>query len=743
MFDRVLVRWAAASPAPQRWLRAGGHAAVRAFLAERTRWSLWLAVALGVGTWSYFALPVEPPSWLGAAAVGLPALAALWGWRRRARGTAALFLTSVVVTAAGLGFAAAQLRATRAEAPVLETRWGPGLVSGRVVSAATLPKGLRLVLDRVTLAGIAPARTPARVRVRVRRRAPGDGSARPPDFAPGDRVRLRALLFPPPAPSAPGAFDFQRYAWFLRLGAVGIALGRPQLVRRAEDRGLALWWAGVRQAIAARVRAARDDGAGTIAAALLTGDRAAIPETALVAMRNSGLAHLLAISGLHIGLVAGFLFFGIRAGLALVPGLALCRPIKKWAALAALFGAFAYLLLSGATVPTQRAYVMIGLVFLAVLLDRTAMSMRLVAWAAALVLLLAPESILGASFQMSFAAVVALIAAYETLAPRLLRRAGGQQRGLWRRAALYLAGIALTTLVASAATSVFAIYHFNRLAAYGLAANLVAVPLMGFWIMPWGLVALALMAPLGFERLALAPMDAGIALMLRVAETVSGWSGAVTLVPAMPAAGLALAVFGGLWLCLWRGRWRRFGLLGVVAALVTIPLARPPDILVTGDARLLAVRGADGRYMLSTRRAERFAAEGWLRRAGQDKANPWPRKGQSRDGRLRCDAAGCIYRARGHVVALIRDERALAEDCAMAEVVVSVEPVRLPCPAARVVVDRIDLWREGGYAIWLEANGIRVESVNGNRGTRPWVPLPRSRRGGPRRTSRREHAAAP
>lgn len=742
MFDRVLARRGAALPAPRRWPRAIGHAAARAFLAERTRWSLWLAVALGVGTWSYFALPVEPPSWLGAAAVGLPALAALWGWHLRARGTAVLFLAAIVVTAGGLGFAAAQLRAARATAPVLEKRWGPGMVSGRVVAAATLPEGLRLVLDRVTLAGIAPARTPARIRVRVRRRAPRDnGPARPSDLAPGDRVRLRALLFPPPAPSAPGAFDFQRHAWFLRLGAVGIALGRPRLVKRAEDQGLALWWAGVRQTIAARVRAARGDRAGTVAAALLTGDRAAIPETALVAMRSSGLAHLLAISGLHIGLVAGILFFGIRAGLALVPGLALRRPIKKWAALAALAGAFGYLLVSGATVPTQRAYVMIGLVFLAVLLDRTAMSMRLVAWAAALVLLLAPESILGASFQMSFAAVVALIAAYETLASRLLRRAGGRERGLWRRVALYLAGIGLTTLVASAATSVFAIYHFNRLAAYGLAANLVAVPLMGFWIMPWGLVALALM-PLGLERLALAPMGAGIELMLRIAETVAGWSGAVTLVPAMPAAGLALAVFGGLWLCLWRGRWRRFGLLGVVAALVTIPLARPPDILVTGDARLLAVRGADGRYMLSTHRAERFAAEGWLRRAGQDEANPWPRKGQSRDGRLRCDAAGCIYRARGHVVALIRDERALAEDCAMAEVVVSVEPVRLPCPAARVVVDRIDLWRDGGYAIWLEANGVRVESVNGNRGTRPWVPRPASRRR-PRRASRRARAAAP
>ena len=216
----------------------------------------------------------------------------------------------------------------------------------------------------------------------------------------------------------------------------------------------------------------------------MTGERSAIPPAVMAAVRDSGLAHLLAISGLHIGLVAGILFFGLRGALALVPPLALRYPIKKWAAAAAIPGAFAYALVAGATVPSQRAFLMIGLVLLAVLLDRRGLSMRTVAWAAVIILLLHPESLLGASFQLSFAAVTALIAGYEVVRGR--RRLGGNGPPvIWRRILFYVGGVALTTLIAGAVTAPFAAYHFNRLAAYGLAANLIAVPVTALWIMPW------------------------------------------------------------------------------------------------------------------------------------------------------------------------------------------------------------------------------------------------------------------
>jgi len=711
--DPSSIGWEERTPPASARLAAFGQAVLRALVAERLRWALWLPVALGTGISLYFALRAEPPPWAGAVALAVAVAGGVAARRRPA-----LVVLAVALGALALGFATAQFRAARVAAPVIEKRWGPAGLEGRVVSAEVLPNARRAVLDQVVIAGIPAERTPARVRVRIA----GAGEGRM--LVPGDRVKARAVLLPPPAPSAPGGFDFQRLAWFQRLGAVGFTLGAPEVLPSEGRRaGFALRLAGLRQRIDERVRAAVEGPAGAVAAALMTGRRGAIPPDVIDAMRDSGLAHLLAISGLHIGLLAGLIFFGVRAALALVPGLALRYPVKKWAAAAALAGAFAYLLISGATVPTQRAYLMIGLVLLAVLLDRTAMSMRLVGWAAAAILLLAPESLLGASFQLSFAAVVALIAGYETMGWPLARWGRQEGGGWWRRPVVYLAGVAMTTLIAGSATGIFAIYHFNRFAIYGLAGNLMAVPLMALWIMPWGLVAFLLM-PFGLESLALAPMGLGVEAMLSVARTVAGWQGSVALIPAMPTGALVLAVFGGLWLCLWRGRWRLIGTAGIAAALLTIPFVRPPGVLITGDARLIAVRTADGGYMLSSKRAGRFAAGRWLRRAGERQGLDWPREGASADGRLTCDAAGCLYRAHGRVVALVSDERALAEDCAVADVVISTEPVRAGCRRPEIVVDRFDLWREGGHALWLGPDRLRVESVNGARGDRPWVQRP-------------------
>jgi len=276
----------------------------------------------------------------------------------------------------------------------------------------------------------------------------------------------------------------------------------------------------MRQAVTERVLAGLHGQAGAVAAALLTGERGAIAKDVLAAMRDAGLAHLLAISGLHIGLFAGILFFVCRALLALWESVALRYPIKKWAATVALAGTAFYLLLAGATIPTQRAFLMGGLVIIAILLDRTGISMRSVAWAAVAVLLVQPESLLGASFQMSFAAVVALVAAFEWYG---LRRGWRANDTPPRRLLNYLAGVALATLIAGLATAPFAAYNFNRIADYGLAANLLAVPMTALWIMPWGVAALALLT-FGLEAVALAPMGWGIDGVIAVARMVSSWS---------------------------------------------------------------------------------------------------------------------------------------------------------------------------------------------------------------------------
>ena len=619
------------------------------------------------------------------------------------------------------GFSVAQWRTAAVAAPVLAKRIGPTTVSGRITGVETFPDGARVTLDRPRVAGLRADVTPERIRLRLRGRQPA--------LMPGHWLRARAILSPPPPPAAPGAFDFQRQSYFRRLGAVGFNLGAVATFAGAGADGLdflTLGLARVRQAITARIHAGLDGRTGVFAAALMTGERSSIPGELMDAMRDSGIAHLLAISGLHIGLVAAILFVGFRGLLALVAPLALHFPIKKWAAVVAIAGAFAYALIAGATVPTQRAFLMVGLVLFAVLADRRGLSVRSVAWAALIILILQPESLLGPSFQMSFAAVTALIAVYEGLRDRDRTRDPGAGRlPPWvRKMGFYLAGVALTTVIAGAATAPFAIYHFNRFADYGLAANIVAVPVTALWVMPWAVGAF-LMMPLGLEALALVPMGWGVDVVIRVAETVSSWPGAVTLLPAMPTSALAAIALGGLWLCLWRQRWRYFGGAGIALGMAALFLVQPPDILIDGRGRLLGVRTADGGMTVSTLRRARFERKIWLRRQGQkqDRA-PWPKTGPSADGRLSCDVEGCVYRAGGRVVALAYGEGALAEDCWLADVVVSLVPVRMSCPAPAGLIDRFDLWRQGGHALWLNGDKVRIETVNGVRGERPWVIRP-------------------
>ncbi len=722
----------------------------RQLLAERERWVLWLPVAFGVGVVVYFWLPEEPSAVIGPLGVAV-AMAAGFSLRHKGQ----LPILALALGAMAAGFVVAQWHSARIAAPVLVKRLGPADVVGEVHDLSAPGSGTRLILRRLEIAGLAPEATPARARVRVASKMPGK-------VKPGDRVRLRAVLQPPPSPAAPDAFDFARQAYFQRIGAVGYAVSKVTPVDGAGgsaaptagpadssvDAWIAAWqtaWARWRQAIARRVLEVLPNAAGGIAAALMTGERGAIPREVISAMRDSGLAHLLAISGLHMGLVAGWLFFGLRAALALVPAIALRYPIKKWTALAAMAGGCGYLLLVGATVPAQRAFVMVLLVLLAVLLDRTAISLRLVAWAAFAVLAVAPESLLGATFQMSFAAVVALVAAYEHVARKGWFRIGASVGGLaqpgapspggaWtRRAGLYLSSVLLTSVIATLATAPFAIYNFNRVAWFGLAANMIAVPLTGVWIMPWAVLAFILM-PFGLEQLALIPMGLGVSGVIAVAETVSSWPGAVSPVEALPPAGLGLVAAGGLWLCIWRRPWRLAGLVAIAAGMFSLAIVRPPDVLVSGDAKLLGVRSSEGELWVSSGRKARYTAETWARRAGVAAPRVWSTRGPEADkpqaeGQLRCDGLGCLFRARGHMVALVNDSRALAEDCAAATVVIALEPVADgACPEPELVIDRFDLWRNGAYALWLSPGGIEVRNAREVRGERPWVGKPEKAR---------------
>lgn len=673
--------------------------------AERDRLTLWLPVTMGAGIAGYFALPFEPATWIGPALVAALALALVAGRQRPVLVASLAFVLAIAV-----GLAAAQVRTASVAGPQLDRRVGPTMVEGTVIASEIRIFGPRIVLAAPWIEDVPGRQTPRHVRLNVSRAAAGS-------IALGDRVQVLAILLPPRGPVIPGGRDFRRRAFFEELGAVGFTLGDPQILSRQAASPAELGLGRLRAEVVARIRAVLGGDAAAMAVALMTGERGLIREPVYDSIQAAGLAHLLAISGLHIGLVAGLVFFATRAGLALAMPLALAWPIKKIAAVAAWLSALAYMLLVGSPVPTERAFLMTSLVLLAVLVDRTAISMRLVAWAAMVILLLSPEALLGPSFQMSFAAVVALVAAYEGLSDRWSE--WSWRAGWPTRFGLYLLGVALTTLVAGTATAPFAMAHFQRLATYGALSNLLAVPLTAFWIMPSGLLAFLLM-PFGLESVGLVPMGWGIDLLLAVSDMAAAWPGAAVPVPAMPGWGMAAAVLGGLWLCLWRQPWRYAGLVGLVAGFASPGFADRPDILIADNGRLQAVRAAGGGLLISTERREAFTRDIWLSHDGSgEAAGVWPDLGSSPDGSLTCDPLGCLYRHQGWTVALVRHGRALTEDCRLADIIVTAEAVPRGCPAA-VIVDRFDLWRDGAHAIYLVGPEVRIRAAGPETGDRPW-----------------------
>ena len=517
--------------------------------AEQERWFLWLPVLFGGGIALYFALPVEPLI-LVAPMPAVAALALYLAGPRAGLGGRLGGLVTAALLAVALGVAAAKLRTEAVRAPVFQGQPFQGQPQGRkpdkarpldvygqveLVEPRAAGKGQRLTIRVTALEKHEAGAWPLRVRIVTRAETAG--------LKPGDVVRVKATLNPPPGPTLPGDYDFARAAWFKGLGAVGYAgaaaaidphAPAPTLAQRA---GAAI--ARVRQAIGQRILAALPGETGAIANALITGERGGISEETNQAFRNSGLFHILSISGLHMVIMAGAVFLSIRATLAAIPAVALRYPIKKWAATGAMLGAFGYLLISGAEFATVRSYIMISIMFLAVLLDRPAIALRNVALAALAILVLWPESLLDAGFQMSFAAVVALVATYEALRMRAVERDGPARRGWLATGAAFLGGILTTTLIASLAVAPFGIYHFHNTQAFAMLANLLAIPLCNFVVMPAALAVLLAM-PFGLEAVPLWVMGLGIDGMVWCAHVVSALPGAVGRVPAIPTSAFAL-----------------------------------------------------------------------------------------------------------------------------------------------------------------------------------------------------------
>lgn len=679
----VVALWAYRLPAAPAWLLA-----VR--LVERPRLFPWLAVAMAAGVLVFFNLPGDPPWYAGPvlalASVALVALA----WRIAAARAAA-----VALMACCAGFGSAQW-ATQRAAPLLVLPRTATVVTATIAAIEQRPDGRRLTLTGAQIAG-APV-MPRNLHVTVRGPAP---------LTTGDTVRLRTVLRPPAPPAYPGAWDLQRDAFFSGLGASGSALGTVERLTEARPGTVATWWQGVREAVAGRFMAGLPGSQGTVGATLFTGLAAAIPADDRAAFRDSGLAHLLAVAGLHIGIVMGLVMGTTRLALAAWERAALHWPCKQIAALTALAVGAAYVLMTGMHVPVLRSFAMAALVTLGIVAGRRAISMRGLAIAAMALMAMAPQEVLGVSFQMSFAAVLALIAGYEAMRPALHR--------IHRRPVLHhMATLILTSLLAGVASAPFGAYHFGRVQAYFILANLVAVPLTAMLVMPAGLLALLLM-PLGFEQLALWPMGWGLDAILFIARTFAALPAATFGVPHMPGWGLGVTAFGLAWLGLWRSRMRLGGGPVILAGLLSGLVSPPADMLVSPDARLIALRSP---AFLQTRPGlSHFVLDSWQQYWAEPLTAPFPEA--NAPDTVRCTPVGCRIQQGGAVVLLARSEA--RGQCADVALVVSAEPARSVCPGVPLI-DRFAVWRDGAHAAWLHGATPTIVSDRQWRGSRPWVP---------------------
>lgn len=688
-------------------------AALGALEREQDRWFLWAPVMLGCGMALYFALTVEPPP---IAAAALIAFAVILRWRWREGSLAAL--AGGITLAAVLGFGLAQWRAHFVAGPVIATERSSHRVTGWVelVEPREGP-GQRLTIRVHAIEGLAAPLWPRRVRVRTLKKDT--------TIAAGDAVTLRATLSPPSGPSLPGGYDFARQAWFLGIGGVGYTLSAPTAatIDAAPPWGLTARaiFNRLRQTIAHRVTAVLPGETGAIAVALITGERGGITAATNAAYRDSGLIHILSISGLHMAIMAGAMFFTARFVLSLFPALVLRFDIRKWAAVAGALGAFGYLLISGASPPAVRSFLMVLIMFMAILLDRPALALRNVALAALVMLVVMPESLIDVGFQMSFAAVAALIAGYEAWRDFRARDAAVPPSGwLWRVPVLFATGIIASTLIASFAVAPFGIYHFHQSQQYAMLANLVAVPAVNIIIMPAALATL-LALPVGLESGPLIVMGFGIDFMSRVATWVAALPGSVIRVPAIPTLAFALIVAGGAWLLLWRGRLRVWGLAVIAAGLAITPFEPRPDVLVSRSGTLIAVRGADGRLAALAARSDLFDLGRWMERDGDSRGPANIADAKAAASVFTCDSSGCVAEISGRSLAVARHASALRDDCGRADILVLrvVRPAN--CAETAIVIDVEALRREGAHSVTFNGPGAVVATVAGVHGRRPWI----------------------
>ena len=670
------------------------------FLEERERWFMWIPVLFGMGIGVYFLLPEEPSKWIVLGVIeALLVLAYIW------RYSPAKLTALLIIMIMALGFANIQLKTIYLARNEIIPYDRKLYLTGRVSELGTNYRGNpRFVLEDVRDFDGNHLKGKYRISLTSKSSQPQNGQC----------VELIGTISAPPRPNMVGGYQMDRKLFYEGITATGFAASRAlpvdcekelpfvaKLEKAASD---------LRAKIVAKIEAVLPEDEAGITAAIVAGERGGIRQEITENYRDSGLAHFLSISGLHMSMLAGLMFFLVRLVLAFIPPLSLRYDSKKVAAVFAIFMSAVYLVISGAEIPSQRAFIMTFIVLLGVLFSRKAISMRMISWAGLIVLILSPQALISASFQMSFAAVVALIAFYERFAAPLHRFLNGSRDDglslpakVLRIVFAYVLGILVSDLVASLAALPFSIYHFNQIALYTTFGNLLAGPIIGLVIMPFVLIALLLM-PFNLEVWALKIVGFGVEKVNEITAYVASMPEAGYRVVAMPFWGLLLIVLGGLWLCIWRLKWRLWGWMLILIGGLSILTIRIPDAMADKYGEVFALKDEQGKLVILPSRGNSFTKKIWLEKTANKKLSKEDSRQLKKifDGKLidkswldlECDERECLYK---NAVKIIK------------------------FGGVKVDGQEVDLHKADGARFFIGKDGkVVTETVRGYTGKRPW-----------------------
>ncbi len=669
------------------------------FFAERNRWFVWIPVLFGLGIGIYFLLPAEPSKWLTLVIIETMIVSAYLG-RHKPEFLFGLTIAAIVV----LGFADIQLKALYLSKNEAVSKEDKLYLRGRVTDTDYNYRGnQRFVLDEME--NYDGQKIAGRYRL--------TGISKNDEAVLGSCVELIASITPLPVPVMPGGYQMNRKLFFEGIRAIGFVPSRIIPIDCVAETPVALRLRmlvkDLRNNIVQKINAVLPPEEAGIASAIVTGDKSGISQKIIQNYRDSGLAHFLSISGLHMSMIAGIMFFLVRLIISFIPPLVRRYNSKKIAAIFSVFISLVYLFISGAGIPTQRAFIMTFVVLLGVLFDRRAISMRMIAMAGLVVLIFSPQALISAGFQMSFAAVVVLIAFYEKYASSLVRfmNSDGHKNlflpvRIVRVLVVYVSGLIISDLVASTATLPFAVYHFNRIAIYTTLANGLSGPIIGFVIMPFVLLALVLM-PLGLEYLPLKIVGWGIAYVNEITNYTASLPHAGYQVVSMPFWGLLLIVFGGLWLCLWEKKWRRWGIPVIFVGVLSVFTVRVPDVMVDANAEVFAVKNKAGEISILPSRGNNFIKNVWLEKTANDKPSAKEREqikaiydGKENDKSLIdmvCDEESCLYKDK---IRIIKSGGLEIKGVAM------------------------DVSKSAGGVLYIDENEVKIRTVREDIGNRYW-----------------------